>query len=130
MVVDTNIIISILLEPTASSNDFALNNTLNAPTLLKVELINVLRKYHFFSNLNKARALNLYQEGIDLISEFYSVELLLPQAIEYSFLLNHPIYDCIYLSLAQLLNDPFVSKDKKLLVKAKSLGINIIEFNF
>ncbi len=128
MVVDVNVLIAILMEDTAAKTLFIKTHSFEAPAFLKPELINVLRKFHFFNNLSLDTCFGYYTQGIALIDNFVIDEILLEKAIEYSFQLNHPIYDCLYLSLAKVLNEPFVSLDKKLLIKAKVLGIEIIDF--
>jgi predicted nucleic acid-binding protein len=128
MIVDTNVIISILIDPKPQKVDFVKINSFQAPNLLKIELINVLRKYHFLNNLSKESAFSYYKNGTELIDSFFDENEILPKAIDISFAVNHPIYDCIYLSLAIHLNMPFVSIDKKLLTKAKTLGIEVIDF--
>jgi predicted nucleic acid-binding protein len=129
MIVDTNVIISILIDPNSKKIEFLKNNRLKAPNLLKIELINVLRKYHFLNNLSKENAYSYYKNGLELIEDFIDENEILSKAIEISFSLNHPIYDCIYLSLAKHLNLPFVSVDKKLLFKAKNFGIDVLDFD-
>jgi predicted nucleic acid-binding protein len=128
MIVDTNVIISILIDPSSKKVEYIKKNDFFAPNLLKIELINVLRKYHFLNNLSKENAYAYYRNGIELIGKFFDENEIMPKAIDISFALNHPIYDCIYLSLASHLNMPFVSIDKKLLTKAKTLGIEVIDF--
>jgi predicted nucleic acid-binding protein len=129
MIIDTNVVVSILMEPTAAKDEFVLKHKLIAPQLLKMELINVLRKYHFFNSIPMAKAINYYENGLDLFASFVDNEPLLASATELSFKLNHPIYDCLYLALAIQLEQPFVSIDKKLLQKAGTLGIVTIDFD-
>jgi predicted nucleic acid-binding protein len=129
MVIETNVILSILLQPSIENSAFALQNDLFAPDITKIELINVLRKYHFFKGLPKIKTLEYYNEGLSLVSQFYDDEILLENAIEISFTLNYPIYDCIFLALAEKLNDTFVSNDKKLILKAKAIGFTALLFS-
>lgn len=128
MIIDTNVIIAILIEPSKSKIDFVKENKFQAPQLLKIELINVLRKYHFLKNISLENTFKYFESGQSLIDDFFEENEILQDAIDISFLLNHPIYDCIYLSLAKQLKTPFVSMDKRLLAKAKSLDIEIINF--
>ncbi len=128
MIIDANVIISILIESSLSKTNFIKENRFQAPNFLKIELINVLRKYHFISNLSLENARQYYENGKALVDEFYDESEILTHAIEISFSLNHPIYDCIYLALAKYLNVPFVSIDKKLLDKANTIGIEVFDF--
>lgn len=123
IVVDTNVLVTILVNPTEKIVNFCTGHEMHTPNLLKLELVNVLRKYHTLQNLPLEIVLDYLTKGYGLISEFYPNEVVLENAIKFSFELNHPIYDCIYLGLAHELNMPFVSQDKRLIVKAKTLGI-------
>jgi predicted nucleic acid-binding protein len=50
-----------------------------------------------------------------------SAEELRLRALELALELNHPIYDCFYLALAERERCPLVSADKKLLGAAKKM---------
>lgn len=128
MVIDTNVLVSLTLNPNDSNREFVQYNNFFAPGFLKYEFINVLRKYHFLQGLPKTDVLDIYNSGLDLITEFFDNDIIYEKAIEYSFQLNHPIYDCFFLAAAHQFNLPFVSKDKKLLQKAKQLNIEVFEF--
>lgn len=129
MIIDANVIISILMDTTENKKSFTKGNLFQAPSLLKIELINVLRKYHYFKGLSKESTFKYYEQGISLIDKFYDDSTLLEKAIDISFHLNHPIYDCIYLSLAAQLKTEFLSIDKKLMMKAINIGIETIDFD-
>ena len=127
MICDTNIIISILIEPTESKKSFVAENVLSAPEFLQIELINVLRKFHFLQGISKADVMSYYFDGIKMVDAYYQNSALLNGAIKLSFDLNHPIYDCLFLALAINKDEPFLSLDKRLLEKAKVLGISTID---
>jgi predicted nucleic acid-binding protein len=128
MIVDTNVIITVLVDPTEFRSEFATNNFLCAPSLIDLELINVYRKLHYLKGLDLA-TISIYEENTQvLIDEIVPFEPFFALASRYSFELNHPIYDCIYLACAQIRNDTFVSMDRRLLVKAESKGIKTILF--
>ncbi|MBB4153498.1 putative nucleic acid-binding protein [Sphingomonas jinjuensis] len=47
---------------------------------------------------------------------------LLPRAVELAFALNHPVYDCLYLALAEREQAVLVSADKRLVETARKGG--------
>ncbi len=129
MVIDTNVLISILFEPNEAKKVFLTQNVLIAPTILKIEFINVLRKVHFLEGLPMESVKKYFHNGLTYISDFKHDDDLLEIAIDISFKLNHPIYDCLFLALAHTIGHPFVSLDARLLQKAKNLGIETLEFS-
>lgn len=129
MVIDTNVLVSILIDPNGARLDFVTSNHFYAPNLLKLELQNVMRKYHTLEGLPLEVAKLYFEKGLAIVNRFFDESELLDQAIVYSYELNHPTYDCIYLSLASKLNTSFVSNDGRLLNKATNLGVRTLHFD-
>jgi len=50
---------------------------------------------------------------------------LAPSALRLSLLLNHPVYDCLYLALAQQRSAPLVTADGRLAEIAQRLAIDV-----
>jgi predicted nucleic acid-binding protein len=128
MIIDTNVIIQFYFEDKPTSLDLY-KYQLEAPSFIKIELINVLRKAHFLNNVPIKTLDQVYNDSLALISIFHDHEVLLDLAKEISFRLNHPIYDCLFLALALKLNMPFLSSDTRLLAKADSLGIQTVNYS-
>lgn len=63
----------------------------------------------------------LRRETVHLINE----ESLLTDAAEMGFELKHPLFDCIYLALAEHLGAPLVTADKTFYQRAKKLSQNV-----
>lgn|SRR5262245_15324501 len=86
-----------------------------APDLLLVEVANVLwRKManREISPQEADRAFTLLSEsGIDL----RQTAPLLPRAMQVARRLHHPVYDCVYLALAEREQATFVTADRRLL---------------
>lgn len=57
-----------------------------------------------------------------LLSRTYPVPPLIDRALEISFELNHPIYDCIYLALCEREQATMIAADKKLARKIRGTG--------
>ncbi len=128
MVVDTNIIIGIVVENNENGFDLVSNQNIYMPEFAKIEMWNVLRKYHFLRKIDIEIIEKYYEDFYDIITDFISNEELLESAKKISFQLNHPIYDCLFLALALYKDQPFMSSDKRLLAKANSLNIETIYY--
>jgi predicted nucleic acid-binding protein len=129
MILDTNILITLIMDNQGKYDDFCYNHNFIAPSLIELELINILRKYHYLNSIPLTITEEYYGYAMSLIRKMYSMEGLVKTAKRLSFELNHPIYDCIYLALAIELDDAICSLDKKLLIKADSLNIRTYNFS-
>jgi predicted nucleic acid-binding protein len=127
IVVDTNVIISLVIEENVINDELLKNQILIAPSFLKLETLNILRKYHFLNHIQKPIIDSYFEEVLNLIDEFVEDDVILQSAYKISFSLNHPIYDCLFLALAQNKGAAFASFDKRLLVKASQIGIEVVE---
>ena len=91
-----------------------------APDLLVPECTNILWKKVRRSelSLDEARyaARLLAQAGIDLLP----MRRLMEHALTLAVALDHPAYDCLYMSLAASLDCPFVTADKTLCNKVRA----------
>jgi predicted nucleic acid-binding protein len=97
-------------------------NSLMAPDIVVAEVGNALWK-------KCARRLFAPEEAIAamhslpmLFQELHAILGLAPRAIAIATALNHPIYDCFYLALAERERAPLVTADSKLLEAAARLG--------
>jgi len=87
-----------------------------APSLLRVELASALWKNcqrNYISQDQMRDALTSIEKTT--IAFWYDTDLLLPAAIELAFSIQHHVYDCLYLTLAQQLGSPLITADKQLL---------------
>lgn len=128
MIIDTNILILLVMDSDQKHNSFCLNHSFIAPSIIELELINVLRKYHYFNGISIDIIEQYYQIATNLIYKFYNIESLIKLSKQLSFELNHPIYDCVYLALAMELDMSFCSLDSKLIKKASDIGIPTYKF--
>ncbi len=129
MIFDTNVYLDLCFDPKEKLIRLASENTLVAPNFLKLEIINVLRKYHFLKSI-PIEILEKYEQfTFELVDVFVPDFELLDAAKRFSYHLNHPIYDCIFLALADETKDTFCSYDQKLLKKAESIGIKTMGFS-
>lgn len=88
-------------------------DNLKAPNLLLVELGNALWKKGMRGELGDRQA---YAPQISIVSSFVSTQSeagLIPRAIEMALSLQHAIYDCVYLALAEQMDETLVTADEK-----------------
>lgn len=86
---------------------------LAAPDLFVVEMANVLWKLvgrRHTTPEKAAGALCDVQEQVHLFRHLRNVQ----RALEIAHFLNHPVYDCLYIALAEQLNARFVTADERL----------------
>jgi len=88
-----------------------------APNLLLVELGNALWKKGVRGELGDQAA---YSSQLSIVLSFVSIVKeadLVARAVEMALAIQHPIYDCIYLALAERSADKLVTADEKFFSK-------------
>ena len=100
-----------------------------APDLLLVEVANALWKKTTSGEISAREAdvaLDLVaQSGIDL----QPPGPLLPRAMEVARRLAHPVYDCVYLALAEREHIALVTADQRLLrrLSSRKFGVSVVD---
>lgn len=100
-----------------------------APDLLLVEVANALWKKTAAKEISPREADTAFdllrRSGIDL----RPTAPLLPRALEVARSLGHPVYDCVYLALAEREGMAFVTADRRLLrrLSARRLGVAVVD---
>lgn len=100
-----------------------------APDLLLVEVANALWRKTAAKEISAREAdaaLALVgRSGIDLLP----TGPLLPRAMEVARRLDHPVYDCVYLALAEREQAALVTADQRLLrrLTSRKLGVSVID---
>lgn len=113
IVVDASTVLEVLLNTPAGSQVaerlFAGNETLHAPHLLDVEVAQVLRRYALMGDLDPARGLQALEDLADFPLTRYPHDLFLPRIWE----LRHNVtaYDAAYVTLAEVLAAPLLTRD-------------------
>lgn len=105
------------------------DDELLAPDLLLVEVANALWKKTAGREISPAEA----DRAFDLVSES-GIDLrptapLLTRAMHIARRLNHPVYDCVYLALADREHASFVTADRRLLrrIPARTLQVAVVD---
>jgi predicted nucleic acid-binding protein len=100
-----------------------------APDLLLVEVANALWRKTAAKEISPREADDAFElvrhSGLDL----RSTGPLLPRAMDIARRLDHPVYDCVYLALAEREHAALVTADHRLLrrLSARKLGVSIVD---
>jgi predicted nucleic acid-binding protein len=116
IVVDASALLEALLGTAASAavtrRIFEAGQTLHAPHLLDVEVAQVLRRYAIAGDLDDQRARAALDDLADFPIRRYPHGLLLPRAWELRN--NFSAYDAVYVALAEALDAPLLTRDRRL----------------
>lgn len=94
-----------------------------APDLVIAESINVLQRKARFGELSHEQALDAVQRLSYFFDDLVSSAVLIERGYQLSWLLDHSVYDCMYLALALQSDDcTLVTSDMKFVSKAVKAG--------
>ena len=116
IVVDASALVEVLLRTSAAGaieqRIFAAGETLHAPHLIDVEIVQVLRRYSAAGLLSRSRGQEALQDLADLPLARYPHDILLERAWELRR--NFTAYDAVYVALAEALDAPLVTRDRRI----------------
>jgi len=122
LVIDASVAVKWVLPEDAAERAAVLRqqpDELIAPTLIAAEIGSAMRKYVAAKQLSVPEALSSAQIATALINRLVPIPELTGRALELAIELQHPIYDCFYLALAERERAPLISADKRLVAAAK-----------
>lgn len=129
LIVDASVALKWFAEETGSGKAEAVlggPDDLHAPDLLLAELGNALRKKVHSGAVNRDQALEALQTAPRYFAQLHALPGLALRAAEIAIELQHPIYDCFYLALAERERCAMVTADERLLRKAGMIrGIEV-----
>lgn len=128
LVVDASVAVLWTLEQRGSDRASALRTEdgLIAPSLIVAEIGNAVWKAVRRGDLPSEHAPMAVEIALGPIHELKPADELRGRALELAIELDHPIYDCFYLALAERERVPLVCADKKMIKKTKQLkGVEI-----
>lgn len=96
-----------------------------APSLIAAELGSVFWRAFRNGILSRADALAGLHLGLRPFKELITIESLHAQSLTLAVDLNHPIYDCFYLALAERENAPLVTADEAMIAAARKAKIKV-----
>ena len=123
-VIDASVLIKTVVEEDGSAQAVALleSGAAVAPDLIMPECANILwkkiRRGEYTSEEAKLAAQILQRAEFEIAPS----RMLTEHAVEYSAMLDHPAYDCVYLALARVRALRFVTADTRLVRKLKAAG--------
>jgi predicted nucleic acid-binding protein len=120
IVIDASALLEALLQtPAAAAVEerlFGEGLPLHAPHLIDLEVTQVLRRYEATGQVDAARC----QDALDELQEFslrrYQHDVLLPRVWELRY--NLTAYDAVYVALAEALDAPLLTRDRRLAASA------------
>lgn len=120
LVVDASVAVQWALNEAGTTRALALRHEegLIAPSLIATEIGNALWKAVRRGHVARAEALDTMAAILIPFDALVPVEDLRSRALEIALELDHPIYDCFYLALAERERCPLVTADKRLLAAA------------
>lgn len=130
IVVDTNVIAYLFLPGTFTENSEALFRSdpqWAVPYLWRSEFRNILATYVRAQKLGKESSHEIYLGAENMLrGREFAVNG--DHVLELAFLTKLSGYDCEFMALAEQLNCPLVTSDKKLLKSSKGYGKNLSDF--
>lgn len=122
MIVDASVAFKWLVaeEGSGAAIDLLAEENLAAPTWLLVEVSNALWKRIARGEMNDPEGA---AEQVARLPELLSLtdeHVLIGRAMAIACEIGHPIYDCLYLAMAENRDEPLVTADRRLLEKVKS----------
>jgi len=129
VVVDASAAVEIAL-----GNDFApaFQEVLNeadvvlAPDTFPAEITNVFWKYGYHSNLAADKCQRGIAYCLDLIDDYITTQDLCREVFSESLRLKHAAYDIFYLVVARRNDAVVLTRDKKMIEAAKTLGVAVV----
>jgi predicted nucleic acid-binding protein len=123
LVVDASVAVQWVLPEEGSARAISLraDNNLIAPSLIGAEIGSAIWKAVRRDGLSRQDAIEALDAALLPFDTLVGIEELQQQALEIAIHLNHSIYDCFYLALAERERCASITADAKLLAAAKKM---------
>ncbi len=116
IVVDASALVELLLDTdeagAVAARLFDSGDSLAAPHLIDVETAHVLRRYARAGEIDNRRGRKAIDDLADMPIRRYPHEILLPRVWDLQH--NLTAYDAVYVALAEALDAPLVTRDRRL----------------
>ena len=127
-VLDVSAAIEILLQKKKKEvfNDiFKKASWVIAPDLFVSEISNVLWKYYKANLIAHVDCIQLVEDGINMIDEYFNAKEFWKEALNEGIKNNHPVYDMYYSVLAQRYDAILITNDGSLVTICNELNIAV-----
>ena len=121
MIVDASVAFKLIAEEEGSDQALALlrSENLFAPTLMLVEVGNALWKQVRRNQIDPDVSFETELVSLAMLVGIVDEAPYTPRALSIARSLDHPIYDCVYLAIAEIDGDRMVSADRRFLTKVR-----------
>jgi predicted nucleic acid-binding protein len=92
-------------------------HVLLGPDLVVAEVCNTVWRKQRLGQVTPAQGVAMAQKIVDLFDSLVPCAQLVPRAYEIAGMLDHPVYDCFYLALAESRNCDLITADERLLAR-------------
>ncbi len=121
IVADASAVIEVLLgtptAPQVAQQLFEIGQTVHAPHLLDLEVAHSIRRYVAIGDIGETRGRAAIGNMVDMQIRRYPHDALLPRVWELRG--NLSAYDAVYVALAEMLDAPLLTRDRRLADAAK-----------
>lgn len=128
LVVDASVAIKWVLLEDATDRAAALRkqpDELIAPSLIAAEIGSAMRKRVAAQELTVTEAVSAAEFATGLMTRLVPIPELASRALQIAVAVQHPIYDCFYLALAERERCELVTADARLIAAAKKAKIKV-----
>lgn len=127
-VVDASVVLKWLIEEEGSEAALSLrDSSLMAPALLRIEVANVLRTLTAREAITAIEAEDLFAllqtAPVTIVEPDDALER---RALAMALALRHPVYDCVYLALAERMGRTLVTADRRFLRAIEGFDVSAI----
>ncbi|MGE3245517.1 MAG: type II toxin-antitoxin system VapC family toxin [Beijerinckiaceae bacterium] len=133
LVIDASVVAKWYLPETDSALADTLletDNIFHAPDLLRVEIANIFRRNVAAGRVGREAWNSAEAEVLRVVQQWHSDSDLLPDAYGIAVSVDLPIYDCLYLTLADRLRTTFLTADMRLLERIKHTQFAVLASDF
>ena len=128
-VLDSSAAVEVVLKKESSAlfrNFLAEADLVIAPTLLITEATNVFWKYQKFSDYPYDKCEKSIDRIVSLPDEYVNELQLYRESFKLGCMLDHSVYDMIYLVLARRNNATLLTMDQRLVASAEKAGVDTV----
>jgi len=125
-VVDASVALKWLIDEEDSEQALSLTeHRLQAPSLIRIEIANALRSISARGRITADQA-----PGFMTLLQNAPLEIVEPDAalearmLDLALRLNHPVYDCLYLALAERTGQTLITADRRFLKALEGTGLD------